>query len=174
MFRWKCQELTRTILAIANPIWNISAHLILFYKFNSMDFILIWITWLVSSTWTSNYTNPRTIFSHTFFVGYSAQICINFNCKNWIVVIRWIAYSYWCSVTFTIDLCMAARLSGSKVDAVEELDAASSEDGFISATLTKSKRWLLSHSQHLNFLTILLLASVSLLFPHFSWLYICI
>nr|CAD1840491.1 unnamed protein product [Ananas comosus var. bracteatus] len=64
------------------------------------------------------------------------------------------------SVTFTIDLCMAARLSGSKVDAVEELDAASSEDGFISATLTKSKRWLLSHSQHLNFLTILLLASI--------------
>nr|CAD1840470.1 unnamed protein product [Ananas comosus var. bracteatus] len=54
----------------------------------------------------------------------------------------------------------AARLSGSKVDAVEELDAASSEDGFISATLTKSKRWLLSHSQHLNFLTILLLASI--------------
>ncbi|KAJ6791449.1 vacuole membrane protein KMS1 [Iris pallida] len=55
----------------------------------------------------------------------------------------------------------AASISGSKLDAVEELDATSSEDdGFLSAFLKKIKRWLLSHSQHMNFLTILILASV--------------
>uniref|UniRef100_A0A8N4F1G4 Vacuole membrane protein KMS1-like n=2 Tax=Elaeis guineensis var. tenera TaxID=51953 RepID=A0A8N4F1G4_ELAGV len=55
----------------------------------------------------------------------------------------------------------AACLSGSKVDAMDELDAASSkEDGFISASLKQIERWLLSHVQHLNFFTILVLASV--------------
>lgn len=59
----------------------------------------------------------------------------------------------------------AARLSGNKVGAVEELDAASSkQDGFLSFYLKKIKRWLLSHSQHLNFFTILVLASVSVNF----------
>ncbi|XP_072989239.1 vacuole membrane protein KMS1-like [Typha latifolia] len=51
----------------------------------------------------------------------------------------------------------AARLSGNRLEAMEELNAASSEeDGFIS----RMKRWLLSHSQHINFFTILVLASV--------------
>ncbi|XP_010905216.1 vacuole membrane protein KMS1 [Elaeis guineensis] len=55
----------------------------------------------------------------------------------------------------------AARLSGRKVDAIDELDAASSkEDRFISASLKQIKHWLLSHSQHLNFFIILILASV--------------
>lgn len=55
----------------------------------------------------------------------------------------------------------AARLSGNKIEAMEELDATSSkEDGFISAYLKRIKRWLLTHSQHLNFFTIFLLASV--------------
>ncbi|XP_072952148.1 vacuole membrane protein KMS1-like isoform X1 [Typha angustifolia] len=53
----------------------------------------------------------------------------------------------------------AAQLSGSKLEAVEELDS-SSGDERISGTLSRTKRWLLSHSQHLNFFTILLLASV--------------
>ncbi|WOK95478.1 hypothetical protein Cni_G04185 [Canna indica] len=54
----------------------------------------------------------------------------------------------------------AAHLSGSKME-MEELNAASSkEDGFISASLKQIKRWFLTHSQHLNFLTILILASV--------------
>ncbi|KAH6769886.1 SNARE associated Golgi protein family [Perilla frutescens var. hirtella] len=55
----------------------------------------------------------------------------------------------------------AATLSGSTVDAVEELDASSAEDeGFLSARLTQIKRWFLSHAQYLNFVTILILASV--------------
>ncbi|KAK7308066.1 hypothetical protein VNO77_41658 [Canavalia gladiata] len=48
----------------------------------------------------------------------------------------------------------AARLSGSRVDAMEELD---SED---KGVLNQIKCWFLSHSQHLNFLSILVLASV--------------
>jgi len=62
-------------------------------------------------------------------------------------------------------LChVAARLSGSESKAVKELDAATSkEDGPVASTLNRTKRWLLSHSQHLNFFSILILASVSLL-----------
>ncbi|RZB77623.1 Vacuole membrane protein KMS1 [Glycine soja] len=48
----------------------------------------------------------------------------------------------------------AARLSGGRVDAMEELD---SEDKRV---LSRIKCWFLSHSQHLNFFTILVLASV--------------
>ncbi|MQL96417.1 hypothetical protein Taro_029095 [Colocasia esculenta] len=55
----------------------------------------------------------------------------------------------------------AASLSGSRLDAVEEIDTASSNNGgFISSFLNRIKRWLLLHAQHLNFFTILLLASV--------------
>ncbi|XP_066312704.1 vacuole membrane protein KMS1-like isoform X2 [Miscanthus floridulus] len=55
----------------------------------------------------------------------------------------------------------AARLSGSESKAVKELDAATSkEDGPVASTLNRTKRWLLSHSQHLNFFSILILASV--------------
>ncbi|KAF9618794.1 hypothetical protein IFM89_002662 [Coptis chinensis] len=54
----------------------------------------------------------------------------------------------------------AARISGTKFDAMEELDASSPEDGVLSNRLTQIKRWFLSHSQHLNFFTILVLASV--------------
>lgn len=65
-------------------------------------------------------------------------------------------------------VCMAAHLSGGKLEAMEELDAASSkEDGFISSSLKQIKRWLVSHSQHLNFFTILVLASVSFHIPFF-------
>ncbi|KAF5206756.1 Vacuole membrane protein kms1 [Thalictrum thalictroides] len=54
----------------------------------------------------------------------------------------------------------AARISGSKLEAMEELDASSAEDGVVARYLSKMKRWFLSHSQHLNFFTILVLASV--------------
>ncbi|CAL1411384.1 unnamed protein product [Linum trigynum] len=55
----------------------------------------------------------------------------------------------------------AARLSGSKFDAMEELEATSAEDDGVIATHLKTiKRWLMSHAQHLNFFTILVLASV--------------
>ncbi|XP_030536065.1 vacuole membrane protein KMS1-like isoform X2 [Rhodamnia argentea] len=55
----------------------------------------------------------------------------------------------------------AAQLSGSRIDAMEELGGSNSEDaGFIARYLGQIKRWFLSHSQHLNFLTILVLASV--------------
>ncbi|XP_004496743.1 vacuole membrane protein KMS1-like [Cicer arietinum] len=52
----------------------------------------------------------------------------------------------------------AARLSGSKLDAMEELDT--ENKGIISTYLNHIKLWFLSHCQHLNFLTILALASV--------------
>ncbi|XWS08989.1 hypothetical protein CRYUN_Cryun40dG0047600 [Craigia yunnanensis] len=55
----------------------------------------------------------------------------------------------------------AASKSGSKFDAMEELDASSSEgNGVIATHLKQIKHWLLSHSQHMNFFTILVLASV--------------
>ncbi|CAN1129306.1 hypothetical protein LINPERPRIM_LOCUS17371, partial [Linum perenne] len=55
----------------------------------------------------------------------------------------------------------AARLSGSNIDAMEELEVISSEgDGVIATRLKTIKRWLMSHAQHLNFFTILALASV--------------
>ncbi|CAD5192160.1 vacuole membrane protein KMS1 [Musa acuminata AAA Group] len=54
----------------------------------------------------------------------------------------------------------AASLSGNKLE-MEEFNAASSEeDGFLSAYVNQIKCWLLTHSQYLNFLTILVLASV--------------
>uniref|UniRef100_A0A0A9HKT5 VTT domain-containing protein n=1 Tax=Arundo donax TaxID=35708 RepID=A0A0A9HKT5_ARUDO len=56
-------------------------------------------------------------------------------------------------------LSRAASMSGRKIDEIKELDASISE-GFLSSTLHQAKRWLMSHSQHLNFTTILLLASV--------------
>ena len=63
--------------------------------------------------------------------------------------------------------CYAASTSGDKVEAMEELNDTSNEgSGFLATHLSQLKRWLLTHSQHLNFLTILILASVSLvLFP---------
>ncbi|XP_028792403.1 vacuole membrane protein KMS1-like [Neltuma alba] len=52
----------------------------------------------------------------------------------------------------------AARESGRALDAMEELDT--ENKGIMATYLNQMKRWLLSHSQHLNFLTILVLASV--------------
>ena len=66
-------------------------------------------------------------------------------------------------------MCLAlkmfpASLSGSRVDGMEELEASPSEDsGFMAANLNRVKRWLLTHSQHLNFFTVLVLASVSIM-----------
>ncbi|KAL6856026.1 hypothetical protein ACP4OV_018828 [Aristida adscensionis] len=56
-------------------------------------------------------------------------------------------------------LSRAASMSGQKIDELQELDASISE-GFLPSTLHRAKRWLMSHSQYLNFTTILLLASV--------------
>uniref|UniRef100_M4FF34 Vacuole membrane protein KMS1 n=2 Tax=Brassica campestris TaxID=3711 RepID=M4FF34_BRACM len=55
----------------------------------------------------------------------------------------------------------AASISGSTVDGMEELDASPSEDsGVMARFLNRIKRWLLTHTQHLNFFTVLVLASV--------------
>ncbi|KAF8401690.1 hypothetical protein HHK36_012636 [Tetracentron sinense] len=55
----------------------------------------------------------------------------------------------------------AALMSGGKLDAMEELNASSTADnGFMANHLKQIKCWFLSHSQHLNFFTILVLASV--------------
>ncbi|KMZ72146.1 putative Vacuole membrane protein [Zostera marina] len=54
----------------------------------------------------------------------------------------------------------AARKSENKKDIIEEFDDSSSDKKFITVFLKRTKHWLLSHSQHLNFFTILLLASV--------------
>ncbi|KAI4311275.1 hypothetical protein MLD38_036181 [Melastoma candidum] len=52
-----------------------------------------------------------------------------------------------------------ARISGS--NALDELDVSTTEDkGVVSRKLTQIKFWFLSHAQHLNFITVLLLASV--------------
>ncbi|KAJ8572898.1 hypothetical protein K7X08_009409 [Anisodus acutangulus] len=55
----------------------------------------------------------------------------------------------------------AAGISGSEGELMEDLDPASKEDsGIISNHLKQIKQWLLSNRQHLNFFTILVLASV--------------
>nr|AFK33650.1 unknown [Lotus japonicus] len=43
----------------------------------------------------------------------------------------------------------AARLSGSKLDSIEELDT--ENNGIMATYVNKIKRWFLSHTQHLNF-----------------------
>ncbi|KAG0485512.1 hypothetical protein HPP92_009591 [Vanilla planifolia] len=56
---------------------------------------------------------------------------------------------------------LPASLSGNILDSKEELATASTkEDGILSSFLKKTKWWLLTHSQHMNFFTILSLASV--------------
>lgn len=54
----------------------------------------------------------------------------------------------------------AASISGGKIDAMEELDASTEDTGMLARQLNNLKRWFLSHAQYLNFVTILLLASV--------------
>ncbi|KAK8515295.1 hypothetical protein V6N12_075340 [Hibiscus sabdariffa] len=55
----------------------------------------------------------------------------------------------------------AARISGSKLDIMNDLGSSPMEDGSNTANhLKQIKNWLLSHSQYLNFFTILILASV--------------
>lgn len=55
----------------------------------------------------------------------------------------------------------AAQLSGSKLDAVEELNASSVEgNGIIASGFNKIEHWFLTHAQYLNFFTILVLASI--------------
>ncbi|KAI3975766.1 hypothetical protein MKX01_023192 [Papaver californicum] len=55
----------------------------------------------------------------------------------------------------------AASMSGATLDAMEELNVSSTEEeGFISRYLNQLKRWFFSHAQHLNFFSILVLASV--------------
>ncbi|CAK7340711.1 unnamed protein product [Dovyalis caffra] len=55
----------------------------------------------------------------------------------------------------------AASMSGSKLEVMKEFESFSVEDNTIMATHTKQiKNWLLSHSQYLNFFSILVLASV--------------
>ncbi|KAI4364386.1 hypothetical protein MLD38_020483 [Melastoma candidum] len=56
-------------------------------------------------------------------------------------------------------IARAARISGSS--AMDEFDVSPSEEsGVVSRKLTQIKCWLLSHSQYLNFFTVLILASV--------------
>ncbi|KAK3021576.1 hypothetical protein RJ639_046283 [Escallonia herrerae] len=53
----------------------------------------------------------------------------------------------------------AARMSGSNLDVMEQVSSAE-DNGVIATHLNHMKRWFLSHSQYLNFFTILVLASV--------------
>ncbi|XP_015875210.3 vacuole membrane protein KMS1-like isoform X2 [Ziziphus jujuba] len=55
----------------------------------------------------------------------------------------------------------AAHISGNKLEAVKELDSSPAEaSGIVANHLHQIKLWLLSHSQYLNFISILVLASV--------------
>ncbi|KAJ1291520.1 hypothetical protein BS78_02G321500 [Paspalum vaginatum] len=56
-------------------------------------------------------------------------------------------------------LSRAASMSGRTINELEDLDA-STPEGFPSSILHHAKRWLMSHSQHLSFTIIFLLASV--------------
>lgn len=60
--------------------------------------------------------------------------------------------------------CFAARLSGNDLETKEALDDSSSKDkAIISSYLRQIQNWFISHTQYLNFSTILVLASVRLL-----------
>lgn len=73
---------------------------------------------------------------------------------------------------FWLSKMFPASLSG---DGMEELEASSSEDsGFMAANLNRVKRWLLTHSQHLNFFTVLVLASVSIIMHPTTFFSLCI
>ncbi|WOH14359.1 hypothetical protein DCAR_0933878 [Daucus carota subsp. sativus] len=55
----------------------------------------------------------------------------------------------------------AACISGDNAEGMKDLASSENDDkGFIGSHLKQMKQWLLSHSQHLNFFTILILASV--------------
>ncbi|XP_068652541.1 vacuole membrane protein KMS1-like [Aristolochia californica] len=54
----------------------------------------------------------------------------------------------------------AARLSGRKMEGMEDFDASSKDAGTRTSCLSRLQHWLFSHSQHLDFFTILILASV--------------
>lgn len=57
-------------------------------------------------------------------------------------------------------------MSGEKLEVMKDLDSSSTEDsGIVSNRLNRIKLWLLSHTQYLNFLTILVLASVIFFSP---------
>lgn len=57
-------------------------------------------------------------------------------------------------------------MSGEKLEVMKDLDSSSTEDsGIVSNRLNQIKLWLLSHTQYLNFLTILVLASVIFFSP---------
>lgn len=62
-----------------------------------------------------------------------------------------------------IDASTVAHISGNKLEAVKELDSSPAEaSGIVANHLHQIKLWLLSHSQYLNFISILVLASVSI------------
>lgn len=54
----------------------------------------------------------------------------------------------------------AASISGDKSDELEEFNNSTGDHNGSSSNMDKMKRWFLSHSQYLNFFTILLLASI--------------
>ncbi|KAJ4719466.1 Vacuole membrane protein KMS1 [Melia azedarach] len=54
----------------------------------------------------------------------------------------------------------AARVSGKKLDVTKEINSSVEDIGIMVYHTSQTKQWLLSHSQYLNFLTILVLASV--------------
>ncbi|KAJ3696085.1 hypothetical protein LUZ60_001462 [Juncus effusus] len=55
----------------------------------------------------------------------------------------------------------AARFSGERFESMEEMENGDNKkDGFISKIVKRTKNWLVSNSQRLNFITILVLASV--------------
>jgi vacuole membrane protein 1 len=76
---------------------------------------------------------------------------------------QFIPYRHEWELTHLSSFKISASLSGSKIEAMEEFDVSTSKEGGsgLSAKLDQAKRWLFSHSQHLNFFTILTLASVS-------------
>lgn len=64
---------------------------------------------------------------------------------------------------FIYHVSVEARMSGSRLDGLKELNTSPVEDsGFVAGYLRRMKRWLFLHAQHLNFFTILVLASVRL------------
>ena len=77
-----------------------------------------------------------------------------------IILCFWLMISF---CTYTHLSIYTASESGGKLEA-----PSTEENGFISTRLNQIKHWLLSHSQHMNFFTILVLASVSL---DLLWLY---
>lgn len=169
---WPCWSEICTIRYNTVETCSLVARQILFRVRSSFDDISCWIS-------CSSYQHIATSPIGSDLMGYwdsSWRASSIFHLKGRFAYCFSLSLSPMCVRRFGCLLCVwlcnifPASISGSTVDEIEELDGSSSEDsGFMATYLNWIKRWLLTHSQHLNFFTVLVLASVSITSSNLSF-----